>query len=79
MARIAAGAGRRFCTASLKSALRLIPILKRSNRAKEVCYHWGMWELLLLLFELLWYAYLIAFPTIFVSWITYKVLSWFFP
>ena len=39
-----------------------------------VCYHLSMWETLQLLFELLWYLYLIFLP----FWIWWKVCGWFF-
>ena len=46
----------------------------------EVCYSWGMWELFISLLELLWLAFLFLFPMVILpTWITYKVLSWFFP
>ena len=44
-----------------------------------MCYHSNMWETLQLLFELLWYLYLVGVIIFLPAWIWFKVFDWFFP
>ena len=44
-----------------------------------VCYHLSMWETLELLFELLWYLYLVGVIIFLPVWIWFKVFDLIFP
>ena len=47
---------------------------------RAVCYRSGMWELFLLLLELLWYMFFYVFAMVIVpTWIGVKIVGLFFP